>query len=37
MKSQNNITPLMEQYIEIKRDYSDVLLFFRMGIFMNFF
>ena len=37
MKSQNNITPLMEQYIEIKRDYSDVLLFFRMGDFYELF
>ena len=37
MKSQNNITPLMEQYIEIKRDYSDVFYFLEWGIFMNFF
>lgn len=37
MKLQNNITPLMEQYIEIKRDYSDVLLFFRMGDFYELF
>ena len=37
MKSQNNITPLMEQYTEIKRDYSDVLLFFRMGDFYELF
>ena len=37
MKSQNNITPLMEQYIQIKRDYSDVLLFFRMGDFYELF
>ena len=37
MKSQNNITPLMEQYIEIKREYSDVLLFFRMGDFYELF
>ena len=37
MKSQNNITPLMEQYIEIQRDYSDVLLFFRMGDFYELF
>ncbi|MEE2621645.1 MAG: DNA mismatch repair protein MutS [Pseudomonadota bacterium] len=37
MKSQNNITPLMEQYIKIKRDYSDVLLFFRMGDFYELF
>ena len=27
----------MEQYIEIKRDYSDVLLFFRMGDFYELF
>ena len=37
MKTQNNITPLMEQYIEIKSNYSDVLLFFRMGDFYELF
>ena len=37
MKSQKNITPLMEQYIEIKRNYSDSLLFFRMGDFYELF
>ncbi len=37
MKTQNNITPLMEQYIEIKSNYSDALLFFRMGDFYELF
>ena len=37
MKVQNNITPLMEQYIEIKKNYSEDLLFFRMGDFYELF
>ena len=37
IKVQNNITPLMEQYIEIKKNYSEDLLFFRMGDFYELF
>ncbi len=31
------ITPLMEQYLDIKKDYQDAVLFFRMGDFYEMF
>ncbi len=30
-------TPMMQQYLRIKADYSDVLLFYRMGDFYELF
>ena len=37
MNTQKNVTPLMEQYMEIKKNHSDSLLFFRMGDFYELF
>ncbi|MDG2355009.1 MAG: DNA mismatch repair protein MutS [Paracoccaceae bacterium] len=37
VKDQSNITPLMEQYLEIKRSHPGALLFFRMGDFYELF
>ena len=37
VKAQSNITPLMEQYLEIKRSHPGALLFFRMGDFYELF
>ena len=31
------ITPMMKQYLEIKADYPDAILFFRMGDFYEMF
>ena len=31
------ITPMMEQFFSIKKDYSDALLFYRMGDFYELF
>jgi len=30
-------TPMMQQYLRIKAQHPDILLFYRMGIFTNFF
>ncbi|HQG30988.1 MAG TPA: DNA mismatch repair protein MutS, partial [Deltaproteobacteria bacterium] len=32
-----NITPMMQQYLDIKKDYRDTLLFYRMGDFYEMF
>ncbi|MGD0820633.1 MAG: DNA mismatch repair protein MutS [Desulfomonilia bacterium] len=37
MKSDNNLTPMMQQYLEIKRDCKDTILFYRMGDFYEMF
>ncbi len=37
MKSENNLTPMMQQYLEIKRDCRDTILFYRMGDFYEMF
>ena len=34
---QKNITPMLKQYFEIKKDYPDTILFFRMGDFYEMF
>ncbi|MDP2798988.1 MAG: DNA mismatch repair protein MutS, partial [Deltaproteobacteria bacterium] len=33
----NKITPMIQQYLEIKRDYQDAILFYRMGDFYEMF
>jgi DNA mismatch repair protein MutS len=37
MDEQENITPAMRQYKEIKEKYPDAILFFRMGDFYEMF
>ena len=37
MNTQKNVTPLMEQYMQIKKNHSDSLLFLEWEIFMNYF
>jgi DNA mismatch repair protein MutS len=37
MKSEINLTPMMQQYLEIKKDYRDAILFYRMGDFYEMF
>jgi DNA mismatch repair protein MutS len=37
MKSENSITPMMQQYLDIKKDYHDTILFYRMGDFYEMF
>ncbi|MEN6447778.1 MAG: DNA mismatch repair protein MutS [Syntrophaceae bacterium] len=37
MKSENNLTPMMQQYLEIKGEYPDAILFYRMGDFYEMF
>ncbi|MBR6355746.1 MAG: DNA mismatch repair protein MutS [Alphaproteobacteria bacterium] len=37
MSEKNNIPPGMEQYLQIKKDYSDYVLFYRMGDFYELF
>ncbi len=37
MKSENNLTPMMQQYLDIKRDCQDTILFYRMGDFYEMF
>jgi DNA mismatch repair protein MutS len=37
MKSENNLTPMMQQYLDIKRDCKDTILFYRMGDFYEMF
>ncbi|KPK77961.1 MAG: hypothetical protein AMJ89_01390 [candidate division Zixibacteria bacterium SM23_73] len=37
MAKHNSTTPMMEQYFRIKRNYKDVLLFFRLGDFYELF
>ena len=34
---QPNLTPMMRQYLEIKADYPDAILFFRLGDFYEMF
>ena len=31
------ISPMMDQYFQIKKDYADVILFFRLGDFYEMF
>lgn len=37
MKNQETLTPLMQQYFEIKKDYADTLVFFQVGDFYELF
>ena len=37
MTDKNSLTPMMEQYFRIKREYPDALLFFRLGDFYEMF
>ena len=37
MSEKNSITPMMEQYFRIKKDFKDALLFFRLGDFYELF
>ena len=37
MAEKNNITPLLQQYFEIRKSYPDYLLFFRLGDFYEMF
>jgi len=37
MKSENTLTPMMQQYLEIKKQYRDTILFYRMGDFYEMF
>jgi DNA mismatch repair protein MutS len=37
MAKKNSATPMMEQYLRIKKDYQDALLFFRLGDFYEMF
>jgi len=37
MPKTNLVTPMMEQYLRIKKDYQDALLFFRLGDFYEMF
>lgn len=37
MQEEKKITPMMEQYLEIKKDYPDAILFYRMGDFYEMF
>ncbi|MFC1541745.1 DNA mismatch repair protein MutS [Candidatus Latescibacterota bacterium] len=36
-KSTTNITPVMQQYLDLKKEYDDAILFFRMGDFYEMF
>ena len=36
-KKQNGLSPMMEQYFDIKSKYPDMLLFFRLGDFYEMF
>lgn len=31
------LTPMMQQYLDIKKDYTDAILFFRLGDFYEMF
>jgi DNA mismatch repair protein MutS len=35
--TENSFTPMMQQYLEIKKDYSDYIVFFRIGDFYEMF
>ena len=37
MKKKNDYTPMMKQYLEIKEEYKDCILFFRLGDFYEMF
>jgi DNA mismatch repair protein MutS len=37
MSSKNSLTPMMDQYHRIKKDYQDAILFFRLGDFYEMF
>ncbi len=37
MVEKNSLTPMMKQYLRIKKDYQDALLFFRLGDFYEMF
>jgi len=37
MQDQANLTPMIRQYLDIKKDYQDSILFFRMGDFYEMF
>ncbi|MCK4993446.1 MAG: DNA mismatch repair protein MutS [Candidatus Omnitrophica bacterium] len=36
-KIQNDLTPMMQQYLQLKRDHKDAILFFRLGDFYEMF
>ncbi len=36
-ESQKNLTPMLKQYLDIKKDYPDCILFYRMGDFYEMF
>ena len=35
--AQEKLSPMMEQYLQIKNDYPDTILFFRLGDFYEMF
>lgn len=37
MSKEIKYTPMIEQYLKIKEDYADALVFFRLGDFTNYF
>lgn len=37
MKNENGLTPMMQQYLDIKKDCADAILFYRMGDFYEMF
>ncbi|MCU0575698.1 MAG: DNA mismatch repair protein MutS [Desulfobacterota bacterium] len=37
MRNENGLTPMMQQYLDIKRDCADAILFYRMGDFYEMF
>ena len=37
MKAKDSMTPMMRQYLEIKEEYNDCILFFRLGDFYEMF
>ena len=37
MLDQSRYTPMMQQYLEIKKDYTDFIVFFRLGDFYEMF
>ena len=37
MKDSNTLTPMMQQYMETKKEYKDCILFYRLGDFYEMF
>ena len=37
MKNKSSVTPMMQQYLQIKEEYNDCILFFRLGDFYEMF